>query len=150
MSVDYSKLGMDELEALMDATVAEEREDAAKEKAEGCEEERERTRRRLEEAEREKLETLQAQVVGRLKALGRPVPVGVNKWPLEKLAAFGESLLPRGFETNPDRDPTTSAAAKPSGAGLGSKEGAASSQGPPRAGPSEAPAGEAGLQQQLC
>ena len=67
-------------------------------------EEQRRAQQRLEDARRGQLEDLQGRTVGRLKALGRPVPVGLNRWPLESLQAFYEDLLPRNLRPSVARD----------------------------------------------
>ena len=48
--------------------------------------EQRRAQQRVEDARRGQLEALQGRSVGRLKALGRPVPSGLNRWPLESLS----------------------------------------------------------------
>ena len=49
-------------------------------------EEQRRAQQPVEDARRGQLEALQGRSVGRLKALGRPVPSGLNRWPLESLS----------------------------------------------------------------
>ena len=61
------------------------------------------------EAAREHLETLQGEVVGRLKALGVAVPINIYKLPLESLVKEHARLFPKGFRTSLERDSVAAA-----------------------------------------
>ena len=66
--------------------------------------EQDATQKRLREAQRERMEVLRGEVIGRLKALGRPVPMNVNKLSPSRLVKLHTDNLPPGFQTDASRD----------------------------------------------
>ena len=72
--------------------------------AEADPDEQQRKKQRLADAARTHLETLQGEVVGRMKHLGLPVPLNIYKLPLDKLIQEHSRFLPKGFQTSSERD----------------------------------------------